>query len=265
MSVPSGKKFNLKELKNKDYLILLKFLNGDNFKGFYETLDKLIIKSIPSFNELDLCDKLYIYLTYYYYSVNNSFLMKDTSYNDIEIDISVLLNELETKYDKELSSIKFHNWNAFAHYPKNILFDDYNIISIDYLSSLKKIENVEITLENIKDIRDFIDTKSLNEIEYEISKKFSFEIVFFSLKERKISEWLLTPNIFYAVAYIYKDLLENFYMLQYILTHYIKIEWSSVLEMTPLETTILYKNFVEDKEKQTADEAISEATSNLYF
>jgi hypothetical protein len=38
--------------------------------------------------------------------------------------------------------------------------------------------------------------------------------------------------------------------MQYLLTHYIRVAWESILDMTPIETTILYKNFIEDKEKQ---------------
>ena len=52
-------------MRNREYLVLLKFLNGDNYKGFYKALDTLIKESIDCFDTLDICDKAYIYIAYY--------------------------------------------------------------------------------------------------------------------------------------------------------------------------------------------------------
>lgn len=104
----------------------------------------------------------------------------------------------------------------------------------------------------MENIRKFLNLKIINDIEYEVRKKYSnnFTIYNSSITKTKIDESLLNSNIFYTVAHIYKDLLENFYSIQYILIHYVHISYDAILDMTPLETTILYKNFIEDKEKQ---------------
>lgn len=104
----------------------------------------------------------------------------------------------------------------------------------------------------MENIRKFLNLKIINDIEYEVRKKYSnnFTIYNSAITKTKIDESLLNSNIFYTVAHIYKDLLENFYSIQYILIHYVRISYDAILDMTPLETTILYKNFIEDKEKQ---------------
>lgn len=252
MTTPSGKEFNLKELTNKEYLILLKFLNGENFKGFYNALNLLIQESIPEFEDLDICDKAYIYIAYYYYSVRSSISLKSNKFSNMEIPLTVLLDSLEEEYDKENKKIKLLNWDCEIHYPKTLIFDANDSIVIDFLSSLRKIKDISISLEECEKLRKEMPIKILNELEYFVSKNFSAEIFIAkkSIGNEEVKENLLSPAFFYSIAYIYKDMLENFYNMQYMVTHYIRVDWTSLLNMTPAETSILYKNFTEDKENQ---------------
>lgn len=252
MSTPSGKHYNLKELTNKEYLILLKFLNGENFQGFYNALDTLISKSIPSFKDLDICDKAYIYIAYYFYSVRSSITIKSEKIDSVEIPLTYILDNIENNYKKETFNIRFHNWNAKIHYPTKLVFDEANTLLIDFLSGLRYIEDLEITPERLASLRKSISTKLINDVEYEIKKylNFNIEIAKDIPGANDIVENIFSPSIFYSIAYIYKELLENFYNMQYLLSHYVRVDWESLLNMTPIETTILYKNFIQDKEKQ---------------
>lgn len=163
-----------------------------------------------------------------------------------------MLDSLESKYKKKSKSYIFHNWNSKIHYPINLIFDDNNTIIVDFLSSLRSIEKINVSSENIESLRNVTSTKLLNNLNNEIIKNFSLEVdITKDIPDTNdITENILSSNIFYSIAYIYKDLLDNFYNMQYLVTHYIKVSWSDFLKMTPLETTILYKNFIEDKEKQ---------------
>lgn len=233
-------------------MILLKFLNGENFKGFYNALDTLILKSIPNFDDLDICDKAYIYVAYYFYSIRSSITIKNEKIDSIEVPLTYILDSIENNYKKESVNIKFHNWNAKIHYPKKLIFDEANTISIDFLSGLCYIENIKITSEQLESLRKSVSTKLINDVEYEIKKNFTLDVEIAKNipQTNNIVENILAPSVFYSIAYIYKELLENFYNMQYLLTHYVRVDWQSLLNMTPIETTILYKNFIQDKEKQ---------------
>lgn len=252
LSTPSGKRYNLKELTNKEYLVLLKFLNGENYKGFYNALDKLILESIPDFLSLDICDKAYIYIAYYFYSIRSSIAIKGEKIDSIEVPLNYMLDSIETNYIKDIIDIKFHSWKAKIHYPTKFIFDEENTLLIDFLSGLRSIENIEITSEQLESLRKSTPTKLINEVEHEIKKNLSLEVeVAKNLPGvQNIVENILNPSIFYSIAFIYKELLDNFYNMQYLLSHYVRVDWESLLNMTPIETTILYKNFIEDKEKQ---------------
>lgn len=233
-------------------MILLKFLNGDNFEGFYNALDVLLSESISDFNDLDLVDKAYTYIAYYFYSVRTSIAIKSDKIDSLEVPLTILLDSLENNYKKDLLEIPFYNWTAKTHYPKRLSFDEPNLISIDFLSALRYVGGLEIKTEQLDSLNRSTPTKVLNDFQYHVFKNFSFNVDL--CKDvptvENITENVLSPGLYYSIAHIYKDLLENFYNMQYLLTHYVKISWDSILNLTPIETTILYKNFMEDKEKQ---------------
>ena len=233
-------------------MVLLKFLNGENYKGFYNALDKLISESINDFEKLDLCDKVYIYIAYYFYSIRTTISLKSEKFDSVEVPLTMLLDSIENNYKKNLIEAKFYNWNAKIHYPTTISFDEPDVIVVDLLSSLRYIEGLEIKSEQIEDIRKSTPTKVLNDFNYEVSNKISLvvDIAKDIPNTENITENILKPGLYYTIAFIYKDLLDNFYNMQYLLTHYVRISWDSILELTPIETTILYKNFISDKEKQ---------------
>jgi hypothetical protein len=69
LTIPSGGKYRLQELQTKDYITILKYLNGDNYKDFFICLDSVIKKTIVEFEDFNLIDKAYIYIAFFYYSV----------------------------------------------------------------------------------------------------------------------------------------------------------------------------------------------------
>ena len=264
-TVPSGKEFNLNELSNRDYLVLLKFLNGENLKGFYNTLDLLLKDSIPDFDSLDICDKAYIYIAFYFYSVKSSISLKGEKFDSVEVPLTILLDSLEHGYKKDHIKCSFHNWSADVHYPTKLIFDDNNTILIDYLSSLRSVAGVQINAENLEQLRAQTPTKILGDLEHDVKSNLSYNVDISKNipNSVNISDNILNPALFHSISYIYKDLLENFYNMQYLMTHYIKVSWDSLLDMTPIESTILFNNFKEDKERQ--NEAAKSKTPTSKF
>lgn len=252
LTTPSGKSFSLKELKNKEYLILLKFLNGDNYKGFYNALDCLIKESIECFDSLDICDKAYIYIAYYFYSVRGSISLKGQKVDSVEVPLTIMLDSIESSYKKARVSFKIASYDVEIHYPTKLLFDDNESFIIDKFSALRSFAGNIIDNNTLEQLREAIPTKFINEIEYQTDKNYNTEIIINHAgpNSNKIADDILKPSMFYSIAFIYKDMLENFYNMQYLITHYIRVSWESLLDMTPIETTILYKNFIDDKEKQ---------------
>lgn len=252
LTTPSGKSCNLYELKNKDYIILLKFLNGENFEGFYKKLNSLIVESIPDFFELDIIDKAYLYVAYFYYSIKTSINIKAEKFDAVEVPLTILLDSLEENYNKNILDYKFYKWDGCkVSYPSRIILKDNNI-DIDYTSGLKEISEHKLTTEEVKYIAENAPLYDLNQLENFITNNFSQEIYVAKniMGIKDIKDNMIHPSLFYSIAYIYKDSLEHYYNLLYLVCHYIRVQWESLLDMTPVEMMILYNNFIEDKEAQ---------------
>lgn len=95
--------------------------------------------------------------------------------------------------------------------------------------------------------------KDLTKLELFVKRNYSTRVYFAKnvIGVSDIFDDIINPAIFYSIAYMYKESLEHFYNMLYLVCHYIRVQWDSLLNMTPVEMMILYNNFVEDKENQS--------------
>ena len=252
LTTPSGKKFTLYEIENKEYLVLLKFLNGDNFKGFFDSLNELIKKSIPEFDSLDICDKAYTYIAYYYYSIKSQISVKADKFDSVDVPLTIVLNSLEEYYKKDFLTIDFYKWkNCIIGYP-TLLDITEDSINIDYSSALREINGLSLSEEQKRLISKNAPLKDLAKLEVIVKHNYSSRVYFAKdiIGTKDIYDDIINPAVFYSIAYMYKESLEHFYNMLYLVCHYIRVQWDSLLDMTPVEMMILYNNFVEDKENQ---------------
>lgn len=253
LTTPSGKSCTLYEVPNEQYLVLLKFLNGDNFKGFYDSLNALIKESIPDFDSYDICDKAYVYIAYYYYSIKSQISIKAEKFDAVDVPLTVILNSIEENYKKELHTINFYKWSdCVVGYPTHLDITE-NSINIDYSSCLRSISGLLLDEDQKKLISKNTPLIELNKLELFIKHNYKTKVYFTKgiLGVKDIYDDISNPAVFYSIAYMYKESLEHFYNMLYLVCHYIRIQWESLLKMTPVEMMILYNNFVEDKENQS--------------
>lgn len=265
LTTPSAKKCNLYEISNKEYLVLLKFLNGDNYEGFFKALNSLICKTIPDFLEFDIIDKAYVYIAFYFYSIRGTIGIKSDKVDSIEVPLTVVLDSIENAYINKEEKIKFYKWDeCIIGYPTILDFEG-KTININFASGIKSINGVLLTPENKIAISKNATLQDLNRLENIIRKNFDNDIFFvkdyFGVSDIKDS--LLNPGLFYSIAYIFKESLEQFYNMMYLMCHYVRISWENLMEMTPLELSIVYKDFAQDKEEQSKHHSKHKGSINL--
>lgn len=252
LTTPSGRECNLNEITNGEYLVLLKFLNGDNFLGFYNSLNLLIKNTIPDFDTYDICDKAYVYIAFYYYSVKTHIKIKAEKFDAIDVPLTIILDSLENNYKKNTVTTDFLKWTCEVSYPTKVI-PKKDSIDIDYVSGLRTVAGTVLNTEEKERIAKEAPLSLLNSLERTIKHEFGTKVHF--AKDvpgiSDITDTVTNPAIFYSIAFIYRDSLEHFYNMLYLVCHYIRVQWDSLLKMTPLELTILYNNFVEDKENQS--------------
>lgn len=252
ITTPSGKSGDLKEISNKEFLVLLKFSAGKDYLGFYNALDSIISETIPDFEKYNIIDKAYTYLATCLYSVHNTIITETTILGPIQLSLTVLLNAIEMCYSKLKSSHVLElspTIKAELSIPTKII-PSHTEINIDYSTGLTKLN--EIVFTNNKEKIDFvsqISPKIALRLEQTIKKEFSINCTLFN----NVSVNLILPDIFYLIMQVFSEKLDDYYEMMYYYFEYLKWSYDTFKSFTPLETRAMFNFFKEDKERQAEE------------
>lgn len=252
VTTPFGRECSLKEIKNEEYFVLLKFIQAQDYSGFYSALNELIKETIPNFCEFNIIEKAYVYLALCFYSVHSTVITENTVLGPIEYSIGHFFESIDSccsqippSFVYELSPVI----KAELSIPTRLVFT-HSEISIDYSTGLSKIKDIVFNTEEEK--RDFfkqIDSRLAIRMEKEMKKRFSVNCNLFN----DISVNLIQPDIFYFIFQAFAEKLEDYYELLYYSFEYLKWDWNTFKNFTPLETRILFNQFKVDKERQAQE------------
>ena len=264
MTTPSGVECSLQEINCKDYIVLLKFLNSENYEGFFKCLDEIILETVPNFLEFNILDKSYIYITFYYYNIKTIIEFKSNEFSTNKIEIAQILNNIEEVYKKEKLKYKFNKWDCLIHYPTMLVINK-DKINVEYCSCICTLNGIELTNNNKKELLEYAQYEDLLNLESFLKNNYK-ETLSISRGSRvndKFEDNVLSPFIFYIIINIYKDLLTNMYNMIYVLVHYGRLSYTDITQMTPLELLIFYNTFIDDKEKQNQSKGINTNDPNI--
>ena len=265
LTIPSGGKYRLKEINSREYITILKYLNGDNYKDFFKCLDYIIAETIDDFAEFNLVDKAYIYIAFFYYSVKPILNIKAKTGFEEFLDLADMLNVIEELYQPVEITTKISGYeNCLISWPSNFELSEENIIDIDKSSILKTINGIKLDDKKRVVLMEHLQAADFNTLYDLYNKHFNISISLFqgtSLASQFQS--CKINDIFYLITNIYKEGLDNYYKFIYIIIHYGRLSYSDILLMTPAELSIYYNNFVEDKEKQKESNSISTSDPNI--
>lgn len=252
LTTPFGKECSIKEIKNEEYIVLLKFIEAKDYSGFYHALDEIVKETIPNFSEYNIIEKAYVYLALCFYSVHSSVVTENTVLGPIEYSVGNFFESIDgccsqipSIYVYELSpTIK-----AELSIPTKLNFT-HSEINVDYSTGLNKIKNITFTSEKAK--QEFftqISPKLAMQLEREMRKHFGVECNLFN----DINVNLIQPDIFYFIFQVFAEKLDDYYELLYYSTEYLKWSWDTFKAFTPIETRILFNQFKLDKERQAQE------------
>jgi hypothetical protein len=91
ITLPSGTKLRLFELKNRDFLTIVKFCENEDFNGFVGIIQCLI----PQFSALNIVDKAYVLIAYRALFVNADTHVTNANEIPIKIPLVTILDKLE--------------------------------------------------------------------------------------------------------------------------------------------------------------------------
>ena len=251
LTTPKGRYCELTEISNADYLILVKYLQGENYQMFFKTLNEIIIKDLSDFDDYDIIEKCYIYLACCMYSIRATINVTNPVIGDQEISIACILNNIESGYVHEnVIDYKLNdNFVLQFGYPKTFFFDN-GMPVIDFYSGLKGFNGKQLSNEEKDILKEKLGTKNLSFIEDYLRNKFKNTCdIFHGVPMNKMEMNLLSENMIGNVIGFYKMPLDGFYHIMYAMIKHLRMSYSDFMKITQVETNIMLGFAAEENKK----------------
>ena len=251
LTTPSGRYCQVKDISNGDYLILVKYLQSQNFSKFFECLDVIVKRSIPNLDQFDIVQRCYVYIAMCMYSIRGTISVNNVMLGTQEISLALILNNIESCYTRDFIvqyQLKDGVILKFG-YPKKFEYQN-EIPSIDYFSGLIGYNDVILSQEQKLILKKKLDTKTLMFIDDFLRNKcISMCDIFHGVPMNKFQFNLFNQSIIVNVLSFYKMPLESFYSIMYAMIKHLRMSYSDFLKINHLQTTIMMNYAIEQNAK----------------
>lgn len=251
LTTPTGRYCELSEISNREYLILIKYLQAEDFQRFFECLNEIAKKDINDFDDFDIVEKYYVYLAYCMYSIRGSITVKNNIIGDQEILISLILNNIENGYiQNNTFDYKLNDNIIFQFgYPKTFFFDN-GIPVIDFYSGLIGYNGQVITKEQKDALKKKLGTKQLSFIDDYLREKFENKCdIFYGVPMNKMTVNLVSESMIGNIIGFYKMPLDGFYHVMYAMIKHLRMSYSDYMKISQVETNIMLGFAAEENKK----------------
>lgn len=241
LTTPSGRYCQVRDITNAQYLLLVKFLQAENYKKFFQCLDEIVKKSIPDIDDFDIIQRCYVYIAMCMYSIRGNISVNNTMIGTQEIPLTLILNHIESSYvmDYVVEYELKQNVILKFGYPKKFFYQGDGLY-IDFFSGLIGYNSVILSEEQKQQIKKKIGTKSLIFIDDFLRTKFkSVCDIFKGIPMNKFEINIVSQSLIVNVAGFYKMYLESFYNIMYAMIKHLRMSYSDFLKISHLQTTIL--------------------------
>lgn len=252
LTTPSGKYCILHEMSNKEYLVLLKFLQADNYKGFFDNLNEKIYETIKDFDSFNIVDKCYVYLALCVYSVRSVAKVSNNFIGDQDVELTLLLNNIEKCFQDKRIYFQINDKIKITFgVPTKFYVDKSNNIVIDYLSNVLEINDKKLSIEEKEKFLSSISTKLKLQMEEKVMSNLldKFDI-FDGVPMNKLELPLYRFPLIFNIANIYRMGLKSFYDVLYMCTKHAKMSYDGFMDLSYMETDIILKTCLEEKQRE---------------
>ncbi len=243
VALPSGKKVRVKELKNSEYLSIIKFSQNKDYKGLSEFFDTLFIRQ-----DLNIVDRIYL-LIY----IRMTFIEPDINMTidnrSISISVASMLDKLEASYVDLETKIDVNGIIVTLDLPCITYYDSVDDLLIATIKHIQ-IGNESIDYNELDDevreevlsnlpstifghVTKFIQTIQDNLLSCELIETNE------ALGVEGMSINLMSNNVLAVITSIYGTDLQGFYTLIYSFQNTILPGSNYFFDMSPIETRII--------------------------
>ena len=245
VALPSGKKVRVRELKNSEYLIIIKFAQNNDYKGLSEFFDTHFIRP-----DLNLIDRIYllIYMRMTFIEPDLNLTVNDKS---IKVSVASMLDKIEANYVDLETKVSVNGIEITLDLPCITRYEDYHDLLIATIKHIQ-IGNDSIDYSELDDeVREEV-LSNLPATVFDYTEKFLQTIQENLLNVDLIDENksigleatrinLLANNMLEFISSLYGTDLQGFYTLIYTFQNTILPGSNYFFEMSPIESRIIIK------------------------
>ena len=252
LTTPSGRYCKVQDISNGDYMILVKYIQAEDYESFYKCLYEITKRDIPDFDDYHLVDKCYVWIAMCMYSVRATIEVNNNHLGSQDVSIVDILNNIESQY-KNNTIIEYKlndNFTLGFCYPKKFSFENNSPI-IDYCSGLQTVNGQYISDDQKETLIAKLPTRYLTFIEGYLREKFYMEVdLLRGVPMNSLSINLLGEGLLANVVSFYRMTLDVFYQVRYAVIRHLRMSYSDFMKISQVESTILLKHVAEENRVQ---------------
>lgn len=239
LTTPSGRYCEVRDITNEEYLVMVKFIESENYKAFFQCLDEIVNKNIPDFDSFNIIDKCYVYTAMCMYSIKGSININNNQIGEQVIPIGIILNNIESSYQEKefVFEIKKGAKLTFG-LPKEFTIDE-NLPVIDWFSGFKKFNDIDVTKEMKEKLKKSLKSKDLLSIEDKAREFFNLESdLFYGVPMNQMKLNLCSESLILNTLFFYKYPLQAFYAEMYSCCKHLKMSFSDFMKRSHVEIDV---------------------------
>lgn len=244
LTTPSGRYCEVKDIKNQDYLVLVKFLQSKKYDNFFLALNEIVKRSISDFDDFDIVDKAYVYIAMCMYSIRPVISINNSAIGSQQVNLGVILDNIEGSYVRSVQvdyELKQGIVLRFG-YPKSFNFDGGTIPILDFYSGLISVNGKVLSKEQKDKLKKQLGTKYLSFIDDFCREQFVCICdIFHGVPMNKLQMNILGQSLLYNVVSFFNMSLESFYQIMYAMIKHVRMSYSDFMKISHAETSILLK------------------------
>lgn len=252
LTTPTGQYCEVRDIINEDYLVLVKFIESENYKGFFDCLNSLVKKDLPNFDDFNIIDKCYVYMAYCMYSIKGVIEVHHAQLKTQQIALGLIINNIEEAYVPKSFDYEIKKGMVLTFgVPTDFSIED-KIPVIDWFSGLQKFNGKELSKEQKEQLKGLLKSKDLLTIEQEAREVFQIEVDLFQgvpMNEMKIN--LCSESLILNCLFFYKYPLEGFYAEMYSCCKHLKMGFSDFMKRTHIEIEMFLSFAKKENEEMT--------------
>jgi hypothetical protein len=260
VQLPSGKHIRVEELKNKDYLTILKYCENTDTEGLNDLFNDLIFKG--DLKSLDIIDKFYVLLIVRMIFIDPDLIFADVNNNNIKFSISNILEKIDHFQNDYNKTINVQDFTIELGLPNLIYFNDVNDIYISTIKSIrlkdKLINFAELDNTEKELILSYLPNTlftHINNYITQVSKQLQDFVIVEQNQQFNIAEIntnIISNGFMSFILNIFSTGLKSFLEMLYIFANKINIGGVTYYELSPLDSKVLiniYNKDISDQNK----------------